>query len=152
MRKPLTTIPQRTPRAPYAQQRENQEKAVCIIGGESEALGFHQETTEESRKRQDRFCIKTLHYIFTRLHSFLLYVSTNEIRTKSHFSTRVKHYKSQFKIQNTGHYFQLGKLSLNASQILNPKPLLFNQKDCYKFPLQFQNYRRYLNVSRNIIT
>ena len=27
----------------------NQEKAVCIIGGESKALGFHQETTEESR-------------------------------------------------------------------------------------------------------
>ena len=24
-------------------------KVVCIIGGESEALGFHQETTEESR-------------------------------------------------------------------------------------------------------
>ena len=26
-----------------------EEKALCIIGGESEALGFHQETTEESR-------------------------------------------------------------------------------------------------------
>ena len=24
-------------------------KVVCIIGGESEALGFHQETKEESR-------------------------------------------------------------------------------------------------------
>ena len=42
---------------------------VCIIGGESEALGFHQETTEESRKQQDQFCIKTLHYLFMRLHS-----------------------------------------------------------------------------------
>ena len=28
----------------------NEEKAFCIIGGESEALGFHQETTEESGK------------------------------------------------------------------------------------------------------
>ena len=28
---------------------------------------------------------------------------------KKSFSTRVKHYKSQFEIQNTGHYFQLGK-------------------------------------------
>ena len=45
------------------------EKALCIIGGESAALGFHQETTEESRKQQDRFCIKTLHYIFMRLDS-----------------------------------------------------------------------------------
>ena len=35
-----------------------EEKAVCIIGGESKALGFHQETTEESRKQQDWFCIK----------------------------------------------------------------------------------------------
>ena len=34
------------------------EKTLCIIGGESEALGFHQETTEESRKQQDWFCIK----------------------------------------------------------------------------------------------
>ena len=49
---------------------KKREKAVCIIGGESEALGFHQETTEESRKHQDRFCIKTLYYIFTRLPSF----------------------------------------------------------------------------------
>ena len=38
-------------------QREKK-KVVCIIGGESEALGFHQETTEESRKQQDWFCIK----------------------------------------------------------------------------------------------
>ena len=74
MRKPLTTIPHnkrtlRTRRRKPANS-SSWEKAVCIIGGESEALGFHQETTEESRKRQDRFCIKTLHYIFTRLHSF----------------------------------------------------------------------------------
>ena len=37
---------------------QKEEKAVCIIGGESEALGFHQETMEESRKQQDWFCIK----------------------------------------------------------------------------------------------
>ena len=30
-RKPLTTIPRRTVHAPYAQQRENQEKAVCKV-------------------------------------------------------------------------------------------------------------------------
>ena len=28
---------------------QNQVSVVCIIGGESEALGFHQKTTEESR-------------------------------------------------------------------------------------------------------
>ena len=45
-------------------ERENQQthnllqKAVCIIGGESEVLGFHQETTKELRKQQDWFCIK----------------------------------------------------------------------------------------------
>ena len=30
-------------------------KAVCIIGGESEALGFHQETTGESRNNKIGF-------------------------------------------------------------------------------------------------
>ena len=34
------------------------QRDVCITDGESEALGFHQETTEESRKQQDWFCIK----------------------------------------------------------------------------------------------
>ena len=48
------------------------EKAVCIIGGESEALGFHQETTEESRKQQDWFCIKLL--IISYQTSFILAV------------------------------------------------------------------------------
>ena len=45
----------------------NQKKALCIIGGESQALGFHQETTEESRKQQDWFCIKlyTISYQIT---------------------------------------------------------------------------------------
>ena len=83
---PLTNIPQKQAQASDTKQRENQQtrqgascirtrksslqkkgslhnlkrrkKAVCIIGGESEALGFHQETMEESRKQQDWFCIK----------------------------------------------------------------------------------------------
>ena len=38
---------------------------------------------------------------------FLLYCSTNVIRTKHYFSMQVKYYKFQFKIQNTRHYFQL---------------------------------------------
>ena len=112
MRKPLTTIPRRTPHAPYAQQRENQEKAVCIIGGESRALGFHQETTEESRKRQDRFCIQTLHYIFFHEITFviLLYGSTNVIHTKTLFFNASK--ILQISVRNSKkkkkkiHYFQ----------------------------------------------
>ena len=55
-------------------EQENQKKAPCIIGGESEALGFHQETTEESRTQQNWFCIK-LYIICTRLASFWLYGS-----------------------------------------------------------------------------
>ena len=50
------------------------QKAVCIIGGESEALGFHQETTEDSRKRQDWFCINFTLFC-TRLAPFWLYGS-----------------------------------------------------------------------------
>ena len=107
-RKPLTTIPRRTQRAPYAQQRENQEKAVCIIGGESEALGFHQETMEESRKRQGRFCIQTLHYIFHEItFVILLYGSTNVIRTKTLIFNASK--ILQISVQNSKkeiHYFQ----------------------------------------------
>ena len=53
MRKPLTTIPQRTPRAPYAKQRENRQKELCIIGGESEALGFHQKIQERRNDNKD---------------------------------------------------------------------------------------------------
>ena len=52
---------QRTPRNKRTGKsilHKKKNKAVCIIGGESEALGFHQETTEESRKQQDWFCIK----------------------------------------------------------------------------------------------
>ena len=57
------------------------------------ALGFHQETTEESKKRQDRFCIK-LHIIFYEIRFvILLYGFTTVIRTKTLFSTQVKFYK-----------------------------------------------------------
>ena len=81
-----------------------QEKVVCIIGGESEALGFHQETTEESGKQQDRFCIK-LYIIFyeirfvislcgfrTAIHTKTLFFNTSEILLIS---------IAKFKIQNT---------------------------------------------------
>ena len=44
----------------------------CITSGEPEALGFHQETTEESRKQQDWFCIKL--YIISYQTSFILAV------------------------------------------------------------------------------
>ena len=54
--------------------KKNRQKAVCITGGESEALGFHQETTEESRTQQNWFCMK-LYIICTRLASFWLYGS-----------------------------------------------------------------------------
>ena len=59
MRKPLTAIP-------------NEERAICITGGESEALGFHQETTEESRTQQNWFCIEL--YIILYQISFILAV------------------------------------------------------------------------------
>ena len=34
-------------------QRKKEEKAVCIIGGESEALGFHQKIQERRNDHQD---------------------------------------------------------------------------------------------------
>ena len=79
MRKPLTTIPQTSACFGHEGTRKPannklQQKAFCITGGESEALGFHQETTEESRTQQNWFCIK-LYIICTRLASFWLYGS-----------------------------------------------------------------------------
>ena len=50
-------------------------KGVCITGGESEALGFHQETTEESRKHQELVLYKILHYFVPDYLHFLLYGS-----------------------------------------------------------------------------
>ena len=75
--KPLTTIPQTSAnfgaRKPAKSTLHNsRKKAVCIIGGESKALGFHQETTEESRKQQDWFCIKL--FIISYQTSFILAV------------------------------------------------------------------------------
>ena len=43
-------------------QQVIQKRAVCITGGESEALAFHQETTEESGKHQELILYKILHY------------------------------------------------------------------------------------------
>ena len=60
----------KTSKQPKAKRKG--EKAVCIIGGESEALGFHQETMEESRKQQDWFCIKL--FIISYQTSFILAV------------------------------------------------------------------------------
>ena len=48
------------------------QKAICIIGGESKALGFHQETTKASRTQQNWFCIKL--YIILYQTSFILAV------------------------------------------------------------------------------
>ena len=53
-------------------QQAIQKRAVCITGGESEALGFHQETMEESRIQQNWFCIKF--YIILYQITFILAV------------------------------------------------------------------------------
>ena len=46
---------------------ETSKKESCIIGGESEALGFHRETARS-------VLYKTLHYIFMRLKTFVNFV------------------------------------------------------------------------------
>ena len=47
------------------------EKAICIIGGESEALGFHQKIEERRNDHQQEdhnwFCIKILRYFLPAL-------------------------------------------------------------------------------------
>ena len=75
--KPLTTVPQTSAHLGHEGTRKPancnlRQKAFCITGGESEALGFHQETMEESRKQQDWFCIKL--YIISYQTSFILAV------------------------------------------------------------------------------
>ena len=111
---------------------------VCIIGGESEALGFHQETTEESRKQQDRFCIQTLHYIFHEItFVILLYGSTNVIRTKHFFSTQVKYYKFHFEIQKRYIIFNSRKPFLNA-KILNPNTTFQPEEIATNFSYKFK--------------
>ena len=77
MCKPLTTIPQTSAHLGHEGTRKPanrnlRRKAVCIIGGESKALGFHQEATKELRKQQDWFCIKL--YIISYQTSFILAV------------------------------------------------------------------------------
>ena len=75
--KPLTTVPQTSAHLGHEGTRKPanrnlRRKAFCITGGESKAFGFHQETTEESRKQQDWFCIKL--YIISYQTSFILAV------------------------------------------------------------------------------
>ena len=41
-----------------------QKRDVCITGGESEALGLHQETMEESGKHQELVLYTILHYLY----------------------------------------------------------------------------------------
>ena len=66
-------------------QQAIQKRAICITGGESEALGFHQETTEESRIQQNWFCIKILHYFVPDYLHFGCMVIQNVISTKHYF-------------------------------------------------------------------
>ena len=54
------------------EQQAIRKRVVCITGGESEALGFHQETMEESRIQQNWFCIKF--YIILYQITFILAV------------------------------------------------------------------------------
>ena len=53
-----------------SQHGKRQNCALCITGGESEALGFHQETTEESRHDNIGFCIKLYTIFVLKLASF----------------------------------------------------------------------------------
>ena len=87
------------------------------------------------KKQQDQFCIK-LYFIFYEIKFVILFCSRTVIRTKTLFfntSEILQISVVKFKIQNT--IFQHMKLLQNFS---------------YKFKIQ--NYRCYLNVSRNIIT
>ena len=77
-------------------QQVIQKRAICIIGRESKALGFHQETTEESRTQQNWFCIKL--YIILYQTSFI--VLENLISTKHYFQRKKKIYY-KFQLQNS---------------------------------------------------
>ena len=65
-------------------QQAIRKRAVCITGGESEALGFHQETTEESRIQQNWFCIK-FNIILYQITFIGCMVLENVISTKHYF-------------------------------------------------------------------
>ena len=60
MRKPGKTYANSKTTGKRSRHGRNQRKDPCIIGGESEALGFHRETARS-------VLYKTLHYIFMRL-------------------------------------------------------------------------------------
>ena len=68
----LRTTKKQGENPPLKANNRLQKRHVCITGGESKALGFHQETMEESRKQQDWFCIKL--YIISYQTSFILAV------------------------------------------------------------------------------
>ena len=69
MCKPLTTVPQTSARFGQEGTRK-QVKSILHNWWRIRALGFHQETTEESRQQQDWFCIKL--YISLYQTSFIL--------------------------------------------------------------------------------
>ena len=99
-RKPLTTIPQtsacfegtrkpancrETGQKYHAQPSERKPvKSILHNWWRIWALGFHQETTEESRQQQDWFCIK-LFIILYQTSFICLYGSRNVISTKHYF-------------------------------------------------------------------
>ena len=58
----------------------------------------------------------------------------------------------EYEIQNPKHYFQLEEITSQCKyEIQNPKH--FQPKEiAVNFSYKIQNHRRYLNVSRNIIT
>ena len=116
-------------------QQAIQKRAICITGGESKALGLHQETMEESGKHQELVLYTILHYLYQT--SFILvYTVLENVINITNFST---------KSENSKYYFK-------ASTKFKTLTLFSTQGNCSKFSYKIQNHRRYLNVSRNIIT
>ena len=66
-------------------QQVIQKRAICITGGESEALGLHQETTEDSGKHQELVLYTILHYLYQISFIFCCMVLENVISTKHYF-------------------------------------------------------------------
>ena len=66
-------------------EQENRQKAFCITGGESEALGFHQETMEESGKHLELVLYKISHYCVPDYLHFGCMVLENVISTIHYF-------------------------------------------------------------------
>ena len=64
--KPVHASDTKEPENQQTTKTKKREKAVCIIGGESEALGFHQKIQERRNDHQQEdhnwFCIKILCY------------------------------------------------------------------------------------------